>query len=55
MQDYWENFVEAIAEIKGIPVILDLNAKKSKKLSNSIFEKFNIKPLTIQTDVSKIK
>lgn len=49
-----KTFVEAIAEIKGIPVILDLNAKKSKKLGNSIYKKFNIKPLTIQADVSKL-
>ena len=49
-----KTFVEAIAEIKGIPIILDLNKKKSEKLSNSIFKKFNIEPLVIQADVSKL-
>ena len=49
-----KTFVEAIAEIKGIPVILDINKKRSEELSNSIFKKYNIKPLAIQADISQL-
>ena len=47
-------FVEAISEIKGIPVILDLNKKRSNELCNLIFKKFNIQPFAIQTDISSL-
>ena len=47
-------FVEAIAEIKGLPVILDLDKKSSNKLIKSIYKKFNVKPLFIQTDISNL-
>ena len=45
-------FVEAIAEIGGIPVIIDLDTKKANKLSEKIFKKYKIYPLIIKADVT---
>ncbi len=45
-------FTEAIAEIKGTPVILDLDKKKSEKLCLNIYKNYKIKPLFIKTDIT---
>ena len=45
-------FVEAVAEIGGIPVILDLDIKSANKLSEKIYKKYSIAPFIIKTDIT---
>ncbi|MDC0861400.1 SDR family oxidoreductase [Alphaproteobacteria bacterium] len=45
-------FCNAIAEIGGIPVILDKNIKEAKLLSDSINKSFQINSLAIKTDIT---
>tara|TARA_B100001057_G_scaffold221315_2_gene221714 strand:+ start:4046 stop:4843 length:798 start_codon:yes stop_codon:yes gene_type:complete len=45
-------FTEAIAEIKGIPIILDLDKKRSQELCVKIYKNYKIKPLFIKTDIT---
>ena len=45
-------FVEAVAEIGGIPVILDLDIKRANKLSEKIYKKYSITPFIIKADIT---
>jgi NAD(P)-dependent dehydrogenase (short-subunit alcohol dehydrogenase family) len=49
------SFVEAIAEINGIPIILDINKNKAIKLCKDVSNKYKIDPYFVHTDITDKK
>ena len=47
------NFCKLIAKFNGIPVILDTEISKSKKIINEIYDLFKIKTFALKCDISK--
>lgn len=47
------NFCKSIAKFNGIPVILDTEISKSKKIINEIYDLFKIKTFALKCDISK--
>ena len=43
---------EAIAEFKGIPVILDLDEDKSEELAKKISDQYNVKSIGLKVDIT---